>query len=93
MALGAGAPAFADDVDNAPAKSDKPLAESNTVSRTTVTKPGDIVDIDAAVGEVGDVAEKLNTKNDLASKTNALGAGGARALQGTPMMGGLPLGG
>lgn len=62
----------------APAKNDKPLVDSDTVSKSLVTKPGSLVDIDAVVGRVGSIAEKLGAKNDLASKTNALGVGGTR---------------
>ncbi|QHC24311.1 hypothetical protein [Streptomyces sp. GS7] len=75
LALGAASPALA-----APAASgnDKPLLDSNTVSKSTVTKPGDIVDIKAIVNGVDKVAKSLATKNDLASKTNALGGAATR---------------
>ncbi|MEU7582559.1 hypothetical protein AB0B50_33825 [Streptomyces sp. NPDC041068] len=93
MALGAGAPAFADDVDNAPAKADDQLVDSSTVSKNEVKNPLKDINAEVIVNGVSKVADKLATKNDLASKTNALQGASARAIEGTPMMGGLPLGG
>ncbi|MEV3855443.1 hypothetical protein AB0J38_14085 [Streptomyces sp. NPDC050095] len=94
LAVGAGAPAFADDVDNVPAVSgNDELANSNTVTKTTAKNPLKDINADVIIGGVSKVADKLATKNDLASKTNALQGATARAAEGTPLMGGLPYGG
>ena len=94
LAVGAGAPAFADDVDNAPTvSSSDELANSSTVTKTTAKNPLKDVNADVIIGGISKVADKLNTKNDLASKTAALQGATARAAEGTPLMGGLPMGG
>ncbi|MFE0175038.1 hypothetical protein ACFWZ2_22210 [Streptomyces sp. NPDC059002] len=97
MALGAGAPAFADDVDNAPAsKSDDQLVDSSTVSKNEVKNPLKDVNAEVLVGGLSKVADKLATKNDLASKTNALQGASTRAAEGVPgsgLIGGMPIGG
>ncbi|MFE0102942.1 hypothetical protein [Streptomyces sp. NPDC059009] len=95
MALGAGAPAFADDVDNAPvvSKGDDQLVDSSTVSKNEVKNPLKDINADVVVNGVSKVADKLATNNDLASKTKALQGASARAAEGTPLMGGLPVGG
>ncbi|WP_327356080.1 hypothetical protein [Streptomyces sp. NBC_01304] len=96
MALGVASPAFADDVDNAPAKDDNQLAKSSTVSNTDVKNPLKDVNAEVVVGALGKVADKLATKNDLASKTNALAGatkGASGSLPGSGLVGGMPIGG
>ncbi|MFI9052871.1 hypothetical protein [Streptomyces sp. NPDC053427] len=61
-----------------PRGGEKPLKGSSTVGKTTLAKPAGLVDVDAVVGKLGNIAKKLNSKNDLASKTNALGAARGR---------------
>ncbi|MDG4858749.1 hypothetical protein P8605_11400 [Streptomyces sp. T-3] len=96
MALGVATPAFADDVDNAPAKDGDQLAKSSTVSNTDVKNPLKDVNAQVIVSALGKVLDKANTKNDLASKTNAL-AGGAKGAAGSlpssGLVGGMPIGG
>ncbi|WP_274910958.1 hypothetical protein [Streptomyces sp. WZ-12] len=75
LALGAVSPACSAPV---PHGHDKPLLDSDTVSKSTVTKPGGIVDIRAIVNGADKVAKSLATKNDLASRTNALGGAATR---------------
>ncbi|MER5889953.1 hypothetical protein ABT160_39520 [Streptomyces sp. NPDC001941] len=91
MAAGVASPAFADDVDNAPAAhkagSDN-LVNSDTVTKNVVKKPH--IDIDAVVGAVSRAADKVKATNDSVTKTNV--GQGAKTAAG-PMMGGLPLGG
>ncbi|MER5885426.1 hypothetical protein ABT160_16480 [Streptomyces sp. NPDC001941] len=95
MAMGVASPAFADDVDNAPAtnKGDARAASDNLVNSDTVTKnvvkkPN--INVDAVVGAVSRAADKVKATNDSVTNTNV--GQGAKTAAG-PMMGGLPLGG
>ncbi|WP_407288665.1 hypothetical protein [Streptomyces sp. BP-8] len=69
LMLGAASPALA-----APAPhGDDRLVDSNTVSKNEVKNPLKDVNAEVLIGGLSKVADKLATKNDLASKTNALG--------------------
>ncbi|TJZ54213.1 hypothetical protein FCH28_13610 [Streptomyces piniterrae] len=74
LVLGAATPALAAP---GPLDGETALLDSNTVSKQDVKNPLDGVNADVLIGAVGKVADKLKTNNDLASKTNALGAGSA----------------
>ncbi|MFE0174725.1 hypothetical protein ACFWZ2_20615 [Streptomyces sp. NPDC059002] len=105
MALGVASPAFADDVDNAPAAAQagagadakgEVLVDSSTVSKNDVKNPLKDVDVRVLTDATGKLADKLATKNDLASKTNALAGTSTRAVNGAPgsgLIGGMPIGG
>lgn len=74
LALGAASPALA-----APASLDAgQLLNTNTVSKQDVKNPLKDIDAEVLVGSLEKVADKLATKNDLASKTNALGGAATR---------------
>ncbi|MGW1374514.1 hypothetical protein ACWD6P_09625 [Streptomyces sp. NPDC002446] len=74
LALGAASPALA-----APAPLDAgKLLDANTVSKQDVKNPLKDIDAEVLVGAVSKVADKLATKNDLASKTKALGGAATR---------------
>ncbi|MER6046674.1 hypothetical protein ABT168_04255 [Streptomyces sp. NPDC001793] len=74
LMLGAASPALA-----APApRGDDMLVDSSTVSKNEVKNPLKDINAEVLIGGVSKVADKLATKNDLASKTSALGAGGTR---------------
>ncbi|MGH4028228.1 hypothetical protein ACQB60_04730 [Actinomycetota bacterium Odt1-20B] len=99
LAVGAGAPAFADDVDNAPAAQqagNEQLVDSSTVSKNEVKNPLKDVNVEVVSDAVSKAADKLATNNDLASKTKALGSGAkgaAGSLPGSGLIGGMPIGG
>ncbi|MEU7578501.1 hypothetical protein AB0B50_12930 [Streptomyces sp. NPDC041068] len=98
MALGVASPAFADDVDNAPsAKAQgEVLVDSSTVSKNDVKNPLKDFDVKVITDATSKLADKLATKNDLASKTNALAGASTRAVDGAPgsgLIGGMPIGG
>ncbi|MEU7583592.1 hypothetical protein AB0B50_39145 [Streptomyces sp. NPDC041068] len=68
LALGVASPALA-----APSPSeDNQLVDSNTVSKNEVKNPLKDINIKVIADAVAKAADKLATKNDLASKTNAL---------------------
>ncbi|MFI9047484.1 hypothetical protein [Streptomyces sp. NPDC053427] len=74
LVLGAASPALA-----APGpRGDDQLVDSSTVRKNEVKNPLRDINADVLIGQVSKVADKLKTKNDLASKTNALGVGGTR---------------
>ncbi|MEV3859934.1 hypothetical protein AB0J38_37205 [Streptomyces sp. NPDC050095] len=70
LALGAASPALAD----APVVSggSDELLNSNTVTKTTAKNPLHSLNAKVVIDAVSKAADKLATKNDLASKTNAL---------------------
>ncbi|MFC7305599.1 hypothetical protein ACFQVC_15380 [Streptomyces monticola] len=97
MALGAAAPAMADDVDNAPAgKDDSQFANLDTVNKSEVNNPLKDADInlEALVGKASD-AIKAKQDSDLGTTVGAPGAKAAPApmLGGLPATGALPIGG
>ncbi|MFF4603006.1 hypothetical protein ACFY12_09675 [Streptomyces sp. NPDC001339] len=73
LMLGAASPALA-----APSHGDDTLVDSSTVSKNDVKNPLKDINAEVLISGLSKVADKLATKNDLASKTNALGAGGTR---------------
>ncbi|UQA97291.1 hypothetical protein [Streptomyces halobius] len=93
MALGAGSPAFAMDVDNAlpQAQEGKQLLDSATANTQDLKNPVDDLEVNAIVGSLDKVTDTLKTTNDTAVG-KAIGdtarVGGSQA----PMIGGLPVG-
>ncbi|MEU4845637.1 hypothetical protein [Streptomyces gilvosporeus] len=73
LALGVASPALA-----APAAGIDNLVDSSTVSKNEVKNPLKDINADVLIGGLSKVADKLATKNDLASKTNALGGAATR---------------
>ncbi|WP_407286398.1 hypothetical protein [Streptomyces sp. BP-8] len=74
LMLGAASPALA-----APApRGDDQLVDSSTVSKNEVKNPLKDINAEVLIAGVSKVADKLATKNDLASKTNVLGGAATR---------------
>jgi hypothetical protein len=74
MATGMASPAFAEGLgSHAPADgAEKTLVDANVLSKSTVTKPGDIVDIKAIVGSLDKVVAKVNVADAVTARV-ALG--------------------